>query len=372
MSGDSLGKLALDLDDAIIQRYVELGIIEEMLPTELLPVPSPKQASNRTIYERCLEWGCKVTKTNGNWVWMASPFQLRFKIRAPQQRIANGQPDIDNLLNALMLPWSVFMGAQILNKDRLVQIGEGFSKSSSSGDLEFPTDEMGPCSICGESVMRVVMVKRGKKIAHSYCAKRAAEPQLPVESKEETEPMPDLTQTVAGEQYDADVKGERVDPASEKEVVASLPRGRYINSVFDLLVERGDPMSNRAVAEVLDITPAQAGSALAQLASQNVVTRVKSGVYQAKPGLMRKDGTLGLVISGGYMQSTAPTPKPEPVRNQLASTNVEPDPGEDEMLNELLDLMAPNGFKARHLPYIDAFKSCAVALMREINEETNQ
>jgi hypothetical protein len=240
---------------------------------------------------------------------------------------------------------------------------------------------MGPCEFCEESVIRAVMVKRGKKIAHSYCAKKAAEAK---HQQPEPELEPELV--VPEEETESVSQPEPQEESQpEKVEVASLPRGRYINSVFDLLVERGDPMSNRAVAEALGIKPAQATSSLAQLAQLQVVTRVKSGVYQAKPGLMRKAGTMGLVISGsverepvapfgtippGYQPAARSLDRPQSVTfASVDAVSVEPDAEEDEMLNELLDLMAPNGFKARHLPYIDAFKSCAVALMREINGE---
>jgi hypothetical protein len=149
--------------------------------------------------------------------------------------------------------------------------------------------------------------------------------------------------------------------------------------VFDLLVERGDPLSNQAVAETLNIKPAQATSSLAQLAKLGVVDRVKYGVYQAKPGLMRKAGTMGLVLSGGFHHEPPVTPASVPPRGferptpasvtftTIDSVSLDPSMEEDEILNELLDLMAPDGFKARHLPLIDNFKACAVALLREIN-----
>lgn len=366
----NLGQALSELSDPVVSRYIELGIAKELTPAEMVSVPGPAQVSNRTIYDRCLAWGCRITKTNGNWVWMVSPMGIRFKIRPPQQHVANGRPDIEKLLNAMILPWSIFMGAEILDKDYLLKIGEGFKKTG--GAEEAPDDEMGPCDICEEGVIRAVMVKRGKKIAHSYCVKKVAEAEAQPVEVEPVETIEEEIQEVAAPDEQENPKGE---PGQVE--VASLPRGRYINSVFDLLVERGDPMSNRAVAEALGIKPEQAGSSLAHLANLGVVVRVKSGVYQAKPGLMRKAGTMGLVISGSVEQESRSFSqiqprgyeRPVPVTfSTVDSISLEPSAEEDETLNELLDLMAPGGFRARHLPLIDAFKSCALALMREINE----
>ena len=39
----------------------------------------------------------------------------------------------------------------------------------------------------------------------------------------------------------------------------------------------------------------------------------------------------------------------------------------NETVNETLDLLFPQGFKARHLPLIDEWRKATVALIREIN-----
>lgn len=361
-----------DLEDPVVRAYNRHGVAREMTVEEMMAAPAPTQVSNRTIYERCLEWGCKVTKTNGNWVWMTSAMGAKFKVRPPQQHQANGKPDIDKMLESIALPWSVFIAAEILDVKALEELGKGFRASEYAG--EHPDDEMGPCSVCEESVIRAVMVKRGKKIAHSYCAKpQEAQPDPtppPAEEENESVPdtMPDVLEVIV------------TDPPEEVEDQVT-PRQRYINQVFDLLVERGDPMSNQAVAEVLGISPAQAGSAMTNLCNQGVVSRIKAGVYQAKPNILRRAGTFGLVLSGdgtvdhppfgtvppGYNVQPNERPSSTVTFSSVESVHLEPNAEEDETLNEILDLIAPSGFKARHLPLIDAFKRSALALMREVN-----
>lgn len=39
---------------------------------------------------------------------------------------------------------------------------------------------------------------------------------------------------------------------------------------------------------------------------------------------------------------------------------------EDSVINDVLDMMFPNGFKAKHLPLIDAWRKATIDLMREI------
>lgn len=360
-----MGGILTDLEDPIVRAYNEFGVTKKMTVEEMLAAPAPTQVSNRTIHDRCLEWGCKVNKTNGNWVWMTSPMAVRFKIRPPQQHQANSKHDIERMLDAIAVPWAVFIAAEILDVKELQRLGEGFKNHG--GPTEQPDDEMGPCSVCQEGVIRAVLVKRGKKIAHSYCLAKPQEaqpdPTPPTEEETETVPAPDVLEVIV------------TDPPEEVEDQVT-PRQRYINQVFDLLVERGDPMSNQAVAEAIGITPQQATSAMAALCSQGVVVRVKAGVYQARPDVMRRQSNVGVVISSvekpfgtipsGYV--VQPTERPGHVTfSQVESVHREPDAEEDETLNEILDLIAPNGFKARHLPLIDAFKRSALALMREVN-----
>lgn len=300
-------------------------------------VQTMTQVSNRTVVDRCKAWGCIELKTSGEWTYFHfPPTDRKFKVRSAYQHNANSKFDFQEMLTAMDLTWSEFMGADLSPEAR----AETLVKEQ---------------QIMAEQISR----RFGDQIAQiEKEIKKEDRKSRKEERRRQRELEEQQMAAVAAKTAQADSNVMALVPAEQ-----GPQRQRYINRVFDLLVEKGDAMSNSAVAEALGLTNAQAGSAMTSLYDQGVLDRIKPGVYQAKASVTKKDTHVGVVFSGDApVRHTVPVAAPVTIRVQQDA----PRDDEDATINEILDLIAPNGFKAKHLPLIDAFKAATLTLMREI------
>lgn len=174
--------------------------------------------------------------------------------------------------------------------------------------------------------------------------------------------------------------------ALEAEVTASQEREvrhRVQPRVLALLVESGEAMACLTISQHLGIDNDNSVSgACGRLLQQGLIERVAHGVYRA----VRTSGDHRVHVSVGAQQpeqapvaSTFPVvelPPEKPSAARTAPPSAPSDPRTDPMegdqweetINDVLDLMFPNGFKAKHLPLIDRWRQATKALMRELQD----
>lgn len=169
-----------------------------------------------------------------------------------------------------------------------------------------------------------------------------------------------------------------VSDEAEERIKAKRNKG-HVNLVFDALVEARVPLSISKIAEMTDLTRNQAGQAAVHLTNSGNILRVKQGVYKAKDQYVPQEvhltmdqqaaspltfddrfGGMPMVEQDVQNGTLAPSP-------QVLAERVERRPILDEdVANDILDLLFPQGFKARHLPAIERWKAATEYLIHEV------
>lgn len=190
-----------------------------------------------------------------------------------------------------------------------------------------------------------------------------------------TPPEPESTRT--------EPRPESPKPAERTKRERKQKRIRIINHVFDALVTAGEAMSTDRLAKELGRPKGSITTACSSLVNQGVVERVKPAVYRVKPEHNRQDVRVDVVARAeeahddepdsprqsprelGVVLPTTPMPElpREPLTDGLADTDTE------ATIIELLDLLLPNGFRARHLPAVIAWRDLTRRLIHECTED---
>lgn len=169
------------------------------------------------------------------------------------------------------------------------------------------------------------------------------------------------------------------------------------NKVFESLLRDQRPTSSRQLAVRMGHDVNAVSSALSYLYSRELLERVKTGFYQLPPDLRTEDVRVihrivnqlneGLPLE--YLRTTlahdsASTPpletQPLAVQDVVAAlTPTEPDPDPrdrdaapmdpadvDDLIDTVLDMMFPDGFKARHRRTVDAWAEATRKLIVEV------
>lgn len=151
------------------------------------------------------------------------------------------------------------------------------------------------------------------------------------------------------------------------------PRPRSVGvkaAVLEALARDGRVRSIGSLTEEIGFTRNSVGGALRALLAEGAATRTSGGTYQVSASYLRK-----MPEQHSSVSTVTPLIPVEPVRPPLVLHTTTPGvvvqatvASEDieDTLNEVLDLLFPNGFKAKHLPKIDVWKQTTRDLITEI------
>lgn len=344
-------------------------------------VPKRTQISNRRFIDRLVEWGWVITKTSGEWTHLRhiNTFH-RVKVRSATYHRGNSPDTIQQVLNLMEMTWEKFMAfdiptavVQIAQEDNLIV---GLEKYRATGEITPAVDALVRDHY--NDLHEEAIVEDAKRTARKVRKQHEAEARQQREEARKrmsTDAVPqvvDLTDVNVMEELERITAPDEVETPEQR-----TTRVRIINRVFDLLVESGEPMSAVRIAEALgDTSRASATGALLGLVRYGVAERVKPGVYRAVVD-MQQQRTLRHNVQG-----TVPVTVSSPL--QAAPTQVDPLPAaalqrpvqavqptsatEDEIINDVLDLMFPNGMRIRaaDITLLDQWKNLTGEVLRRV------
>lgn len=161
------------------------------------------------------------------------------------------------------------------------------------------------------------------------------------------------------------------DPVPETTQPAKPKRQRGVaETVMSYLIDAGSARTTQQIVTATGFTRQQVHTACHGLRSKGAVRAIKTGVFVADD--VRSHSRVdvqhhadGITFGTAHathtptpptITVTAPTP-PEAALNSALDVDI---------MNDVLDLMFPAGFKARHLPAIEAWKTATLRLIREV------
>lgn len=342
MTGDRLYAMA-DLRSIIRpDHYINLERPQHHVPKAA--VPAMGAVSNRRFIDRMVDWGWETAQSKGEHVVMTLPTGDEVWVCAPQVHNRNPLSVFNEVMRCTGdIDWTTFWTTDV------------------PAELRRITAEL-------EAELEREQRRHGKR------------------SRQKKEERRRMAASQPARVIDLDSASDVTDElqALERETEETREhRTRVQPRVLALLMESGEPWAISNIAKHLGINnDSSVSGACGRLMQQGLVRRVAHGVYQA----VRTGGDHKVHISVGQppeaapvpLMASFPTPAPEiPAAARTAPPSAPSDPrqtppkGEDqweETINEVLDLMFPNGFKARHLPLIDRWRQATTALMRELQD----
>lgn len=316
-------------------------------------VPRRSAVSNRSVINRLREWGAHGEKVRNDVTSMVLPGGETVEVISAHAHRRNGSNHWDAILTALNTSYEGFWMTDLAPPDK--ELIESFDKiMDSARETE---GEM-------EAAERAAQEERDRTEAEKQEQRRQRRQQRAAESRRQKEE--NRVQQLAASTAP-------VDPSESVEGLPRQKRQHIINQVFDVLIRTGEPMSFKRICEVLndpDVTESRVSSACSGLWRNGVAIRIKRGVYQAHPEHQRQDvrvGVQGRVNGLEHAEETAAASVP--VTERVRQVPRIPIGEDDQTINDLLDLMFPDGFKARHLAAIDTWRQATVALMHEIEAD---
>jgi hypothetical protein len=323
--------------DSVIrpEHYINLERPQHHVPKAA--VPSMGAVSNRRFIERMIDWGWEVNKASGEKSLMTLPTGDEVWVMSAHVHRSNPL----SVFNAVLritgdISWETFWTLDVIAELRKVQ-----------DDLRAEI----------EAEERRIAKRERKHRKEKQRRMPTTEPARVINLDSGT----DVTEEL--KRLEAEVPEER------ERRIRVQPR------VLALLMESGEPWAVSNIAKHLNAPDSSISGACGRLVQSGLLTRVAHGVYQAvRTGSDHKVhisvGTALEAAQPGQPVDVALAPEsPSAARTAPATTATEtPVDGQwDETINEVLDLMFPNGFKARHLPLIDRWRRATVALLRELN-----
>lgn len=146
---------------------------------------------------------------------------------------------------------------------------------------------------------------------------------------------------------------------------------------LDLLLGQDRPLTVEWMAETLGLTPDQVSKAMYYMIQQGLVKRVLNGMYQAvehryvqEDQDVRVDVDTQNVPRGPQIAPEAPPvpiPAPDPAPTVHPAVVDVLAPSEQEIY-EVLDLLVPQGFKARHYPAVHEWVQATRRLVAALRE----
>lgn len=359
-------------------------------------LPSPGSISNRAFLERLQLWGWKIKKVRGDDTELYAPNGAKATVRSAHSHQGNSQRTINDILDRMEMSWARFIAP--MEPDELLSLRLYQQLDDEEREIIWRAGEV-------EQMVQMERVKeqqraQQQRIKDERAAARKAERDRKVSHPDPT-PI-DATKPVSAdppeEPKEAPVntpapKEGPLPPVKPVDEVSTFTKG-LTNRILDHLVRSDQPMSIDRLARLEpDARRDSIGAACSNLVKYGVAERVKTGVYRIRDEARRgSDVRVGLDITARTAPEPTPAPPapveqpvPVPIAPPVVKSEVvrsgddRPEtpaypvvrPGStdmDEMLNDTLDLLFPQGFKAKHLPLIDRWRQATIALMRDINE----
>lgn len=284
----------------------------------------PRHPSNRSFIEQMMKWGWEVGKTDGSWQSMFSPpiaeRQVRVRVRPATQHDAN--------------PTSVFMEVY-----RLTCAGDGemFWRGPSDMWLQMLSMEKAKAEKAKKAAYEESLAKAAKR-AEVKAAEAAAKNQ----------PVRVLALV-------PDTKGEPMVAPPKNGQLRDPVKGVRLGSkdVLEVLTDHDGPMTVKTVGLKLgldmddDHNIRDVANRCGYLVAKGLAERVMQGTYRVSNEGKTIDAR---VQHDGIHSRQAEKPAPRPVA--ATTTVAEVADSIDDVIEAVLDLLLPQGFKASHLRFI--------------------
>lgn len=335
-------------------------------------VPTVGSISNRALIGKMEQWGWKSKKVSGETTLMVAPNGTKIEVRSAHIKQGNSKQTFDELTKAMGMPWADFI--RPLNEDELVALK--LFKALSIEEIAMVWDAWDLQDMTNAARVKEQQRAEQLRLRDERRANQKIERDRRRNQQHTTPPAAIEEKTVE--------KPEKPDIVPEVSAIKKRARGA-VNRVLDALVSCDEPMSVNRLAEMLPDIPRSTitGACLSLTETHNVAYRVKPGVYRLRDEARRgSDYRVGIDITASGAPNAAEVSRaPDEVQAKIERavqkpdgwggwapepTAVAPVAPDDETLNETLDLLFPEGFKARHLPMIDEWRRATIALMREI------
>lgn len=359
-------------------------------------VPPMGAISNRKFLERLAQWDTSVVRQKGENVVIRLHNGATAEVRAPNHHGANSPLAIQRVLDLLGVSWHEFMTRDLspptqeeLNEFRTEMVGEVTDLLDAFAKSERTEEE--------RRAAREERTRR-KKERRDQAAREAARMTTPT--------APPITEV--GTQ-----------PTKRKYTKSGKPRKTgVIRRVYELVLQAGGEAVTAQTLQVKmpEIEISSIRGALLNLSRKDEIVRVSQGVYRSKSavpqiiihqdapqvtrhpaewdGEDRRNGDREdphRTVEGPQSPFTAPVrteDAPVGVQDQAVPERAPEGPEQppmmvvniparertateqaDEMVVEVLDLLMPQGFKAKHLPYIERFRRAACELIEAVENK---
>jgi hypothetical protein len=294
----------------------------ETLDQERERLAFPLHPSNRSVINRMKEWGWVVVRERGDRWALTLPGVKTVTVNAPTFHENNRTPIMREVVAATCGgDHSLFWNASPLDI-------EGMKRPE-------PT------------VAQVAAILAAPDTVSPPPAK---EPAMPTEAPPVTGPPPHVPLRGTSE----------ADPTKP-------PRTRqhgHTEIVLNYLLSDGHTHTTGQIAEATGLSRDRVNKAAGYLVNVGAARRIKVGVYQVSDATAAA-ARVEVTHHDHHEEAFIGNPVPV-VRESPAVVTVEwPADTENEVL-DVLDLLLPDGFKAKHLPAIEEWKAATVRLLREV------
>lgn len=328
--------------------------------------PRPMRLSNRALIRQMESWGWHVRRVHGEWTEMQNPIGERIDVRSAHTHVGNAPLTYQEVLERTgdRLSWNQFMRPITEESEVIAEI---LRRCEGREDFLEAVDEM--VRVAEEAEQQLQARK-------DESAERERRRQRDQKSRKKRARKAAATQ----QREDTPVNAAPTPTPPEPEGYVVKNRG-MADRVFAVILNRSGPITNAQIAEELELdwdeNKSAIGNATNYLSKLGVIDRVKRGVWQRKHQYSAHDVTIDVVSRNldsipVEIRPHQPTPEAEPVREKVREIHADRrflNEDRDELLNDLLDLMFPDGFKAKHLRSIEQWKQATVALIDSIEED---
>lgn len=343
--------------------------------------PSIGKISNRGLIAKMEQWGWHVKKVSGEWTTMESPTSKKIDVRSGHTHTGNSRVIINEIIDSMEMSWEQFVAPfneeeneimllfKTMDPNEFTRFREGYKKEALAQQAIAKEKDRRQ----QEQARDVRRQERHQARTEKAAMHEAARSKPPVPEPPKVTPLRPVLDslTVSAVVEDADAA-----------------RVRVINKVFDLLVDTGEPMSCQKITDQIPYARYRAvQSACLNLFRQGVVERLKTGIYQVKDehkgqdvriDVVARSGDRDRIVQEADVKVAEILDMPEGPAKTMAAVKAEPlvmaarevvrevEADRDETINDVLDLLFPQGFRAKHLPLIDTWRRATIALIDEI------
>jgi len=306
--------------------------------------PSRRRMQNRGFINQLRLWGWRQGKVSGDFTTMVAPNGTKLQVRSAHNHTGNAPEAYEQALEAMGITWDEFVAKGRDETDHNVgAVLRSIDLVKAPQDAERLMDAVAEAAKeMGEADKAERQRRRADQIAERD-RRRAARKAAPAAPPREDRPVVEVTEPRGG--------------ASPQRGTADL--------VFAVILGHSGPITNAQIGEVLGIDVAsRIGNATNYLHSIGVIDRVKRGVWQRKHEYSPHDMTFDIVSRNldQIPREARPAEPPTPLPTQATKDRAVAE-DRDELLNDILDDLLPDGIKMRHLSIVERWKQETAAML---------